>query len=82
MTGPRTAVTTPCPRCGAPTIRTPQGTLLAPEPHPLAINLPDGRRLTAVQAVRIALGHAEPAGHHPHRPGQYGCNPQPPLTLF
>ena len=84
MTGSRTAPA-PCPRCGAPTLRTPDGTLLAPEPHPLAILLPSGGQLTALQAAPILLGHTPPRGHHPHRPGPYGCNPPPPAqqpTLF
>ncbi len=82
MTGPRTAVTTPCPRCGAPTIRTPDGRRLDPEPHPLAIYLPDGGQLHGRQAIAILRGQTPPLGHHPHRPGPYGCNPVPQPTLF
>ena len=80
MSGPRSATTT-CPRCGATTLRTPDGQLLDPEPHPLAIRLPDGGQLHWRQALDIAAGREPPRGHHPHRPGPYGCNPEP-LTLF
>lgn len=80
MSGPRSATAT-CPRCGATTLTTPDGRLLDPEPHPLAIHLPDGGQLDARQVLPILLGHQPPAGHHPHRPGPYGCNPEP-LTLF
>ncbi|GAA2112570.1 hypothetical protein GCM10009759_55440 [Kitasatospora saccharophila] len=81
MSGPRTAVRTACPRCGATTIATPDGRLLDPEPHPLAVHLPDGGRLDAEQAAEILTGRAPARAHHPHLPGPYGCNPAP-LTLF
>ncbi|PBC80154.1 hypothetical protein BX265_4990 [Streptomyces sp. TLI_235] len=84
MSGPRTAEHTACPRCGATTIRTPAGRYLEPEPDPLAIHLPAGGRLEAADIVPIVLGTAPARGHHPHRPGPYGCNPAPAQqpTLF
>ncbi|MFH0246556.1 hypothetical protein ACGRHY_29970 [Streptomyces sp. HK10] len=65
-----------CPRCGAQVIRTPRGELLELEPHPLAIDLPDGGRLTLHQAAAAAVGRTPPKGHHVHiaAPG-YGCHP-------
>ncbi|MGW1174578.1 hypothetical protein ACWD4P_12760 [Kitasatospora sp. NPDC002543] len=85
MSGPRTPERTACPRCGATTLRTPDGRHLDPEPHPLAIYLPDGGQLDAAAALPILLGQQPPRAHHPHRPGPYGCNPPPPAeqpTLF
>lgn len=76
------AATGPCPRCGTPVIRTPDGGLLEARPHRLAIHLPAGGRLTWRQAVDIAAGREPPQGHHVHKPGAYGCNPQPQPTLF
>lgn len=65
---------TVCPRCGAGVLATPGGLLLEREPHPLAIMLPGGGKLTAAEAVEVMAGRAAPAGHHPHStsPG-YGC---------
>ncbi len=85
MSRPRTATRAPCPRCGATTLITPDGRALDPDPHPLAIHLPDGGRLDAEQALPIVLGTVPPRAHHPHRPGPYGCNPPAPAeqpTLF
>ncbi|MFB7671648.1 hypothetical protein ACFC26_09545 [Kitasatospora purpeofusca] len=82
MSGPRTATRTTCPRCGATILRTPDGRALDPDPHPLAIHLPDGGRLDAASALPILLGRAPARAHHPHRPGPYGCNPAPQPTLF
>jgi hypothetical protein len=64
-----------CPRCGAPVLVTPDGELLEPEPHPLAITLPDGSRITARQAADVLTGRAAPIGHHPHHERGYGCHP-------
>ena len=79
MDGPRGAT---CPRCGAPCIRQPDGTLLNPQPETYGIHLPDGRKLDARQAAPILTGRYAPRGHHRHPPGPYGCNPQPAPTLF
>jgi hypothetical protein len=62
-----------CPRCGARVLVTPGGELLDPEPHPLAITLPDGGRLTARQAAAVLTGRTPPIGHHPHHADGYGC---------
>ena len=78
---PSTGSTTVCPRCGTPCITTPEGRLLEPEAHPLAVPPPDGSRLNAITATPNLTGRAPPLAHHPHAPGPYGCNP-PPLTLF
>ncbi|MEW2573623.1 hypothetical protein [Streptomyces sp. NPDC047070] len=77
----RTPKRVKCPRCGAPVIETPAGELLNPEPHELAITTPQGRRLTFREAAAVATGRRPPFGHHPHRPGPYGCNPRPPEQL-
>lgn len=85
MSRPRTAEHTACPRCGAPTIRTPNGRYLEPDPDPLAVHLPDGGALEARDVLPIVLGQAPARAHHPHRPGPYGCNPPAPAqqpTLF
>lgn len=85
MSGPRTAERTVCPRCGVTTLRTPDGRLLDPEPHPLAILLPGGGRIDARAAAAILTGRAPARAHHPHLPGPYGCTPPPPAvqpTLF
>ena len=73
-----------CPRCGALVLVTPGGLLLEPEPHELAVTLPDGGKVTARQAAQILTGRLAPLGHHPHSetPG-YGCTPQAAqLALF
>jgi hypothetical protein len=79
----RPVVLTCCPRCGVPVIRSARGELLETEPHPLAIDLPDGRKLTATQAADAATGRIPPRGHHVHieAPG-YGCHPAAQLALF
>jgi hypothetical protein len=79
----RRAAPTLCPRCGAPVIRSGRGELLESEPHPLAIDLPDGGKLTPRQAADAATGRTAPRGHHVHieAPG-YGCRPASQLALF
>lgn len=82
---------TRCPRCGTSVLATPAGVLLEPEPHPLALTLPDGSQLTLQQAIDQATGKIPPVGHHVHvwkdpppgyvtAPG-YGCRPAQ-LALF
>ena len=73
---------TNCPRCGAPCLAQPDGTLLNPQPERYAIHLPDGHRLNARQAIPILTGREPPRAHHRHGPGPYGCNPAPAPTLF
>lgn len=81
MNGPRSQHTT-CPRCGAPCLRQPDGTLLNPQPERYAIHLPDGSRLDARTALPIITGQQPPRAHHRHTSGPYGCNPPAALTLF
>lgn len=72
-----------CPRCGEPVLLSGRGELLELEPHPLAIDLPDGGKVTIHQAADAAVGRIPPIGHHVHieRPG-YGCRPGAQLELF
>jgi hypothetical protein len=79
----RPAVPTHCPRCGAPVIRSARGELLEREPHPLAIDRPDGRKLTPREAAAAATGRTPPAGHHVHiEAAGYACRPIAQLALF
>lgn len=73
-----------CPACGAEVIRSGRGELLELEPHPLAVDLPDGGRVSYRQAADAATGRTPPVGHHVHiaAPG-YGCTGAPvQLALF
>ncbi|OKJ06806.1 hypothetical protein [Kitasatospora sp. CB01950] len=84
MRPPRTATRTICPRCGATILQTPDGRHLDPTPHPLAVHLPDGGRIDALDAAEILTGRQNARAHHPHLPGPYGCTPPTPTqpTLF
>jgi len=79
----RPVVRTHCPRCGAAVLRSARGELLEVEPHPLAIDRPDGRKLTPREAADAATGRTAPAGHHVHiEAAGYGCRPIAQLALF
>jgi hypothetical protein len=62
---------------------TPGGDLLEPEPHELAVLLPEGGTLTVRQARAVIAGRIPPLGHHRHSdaPG-YSCHPPAQLALF
>jgi hypothetical protein len=72
-----------CPRCGSEVIVTPGGDLLEPEPHELAVLLPEGGTLTVRQAADVLTGRTPARGHHRHTdaPG-YACRPPAQLALF
>jgi len=49
----------------------------------LAIDRPDGRKLTPREAADAATGRTPPAGHHVHiEAAGYGCRPIAQLALF
>lgn len=53
--------------CGATVIVRDDGRILAAQPSPWGMQLPDGGTLTARQLGRSILGRDQPSGHATHR---------------